>query len=195
MYLIHGYHSELRLYHAVFPPGYLHDVYHLGWPTAQLPLQKTRAYEMLVPRDRVDFFDVVVALVRKVVNGDVRTGYFGLSLSSPMQGGVAEGEGETQVCALLFFRGVDGRVFRRQVRMRSICLMSSRNKKKRKKKKTGKMMMRGRRKKGRRRRKRRRWIQTRCARQNDIRQRRFNRVPMRIDLTLQFQCNLWRQHQ
>jgi hypothetical protein len=34
---------------------------------------------MLVPEERGAFFDIVVALVRRVVSGDVRTGYFGLS--------------------------------------------------------------------------------------------------------------------
>jgi len=69
---------------------------------------------MLVPEDRVAFFDVVVALVRRVVSGGVTTGYFGL------RGG--EGEGEDEVS--FFFGGVDDRFMR-----------TNRNKKRKKRKK------------------------------------------------------------
>ena len=40
--------------------------------------RRTRVYVMLVPEKRVVIFDVVVALVRRFVSGNVRTGYFGL---------------------------------------------------------------------------------------------------------------------
>jgi len=96
IYLIHGYHSQLRLYHCTFPPSYLHETYHLGWPTSPLILHRTRAYEMLIPSERVEFFDVVVALVRRVVAGDVRTGYLGL------RKGMGGGEG-SEVGVLLVF--------------------------------------------------------------------------------------------
>jgi hypothetical protein len=51
-----------------------------------------KAYERLVPEERVAFFDVV-ALVRRVVSGNVRTGYFGLTSGR---------EGQV-VCSLFFF--------------------------------------------------------------------------------------------
>jgi len=47
---------------------------------------------MLIPEERVAFFDVVVALVRRVVLGDVRTGYFGLTTLSKREGEDEEGE-------------------------------------------------------------------------------------------------------
>jgi len=55
---------------------------------------------MLIPEDRVAFFDVVVALVRRIVSGDVRTGYFGLEHRKG--GGLgADVEGIEEVFSLL----------------------------------------------------------------------------------------------
>jgi len=56
-----------------------------------------------MPEDRGAFFDLVVALVRKVVHGDVRTGYLG-ELQGLKRGGVA-----MEVCSFHFWSGVDGR--------------------------------------------------------------------------------------
>jgi len=77
---------------------------------------------MLVPEERVAFFDVVVALVRRVVSGNVRTGYFGL------RGG--EGEGEVS----FYFGGVDDRFMRTN--------RKKKRKKKRKRKRKKRMRMR-----------------------------------------------------
>ena len=72
---MHGYHSEMRLYYCCFPNGYLREVYDDGWPKSSLVIKRTAAYEMLDPTQRVAFFDVVVALIRKVIAGEVKTGY------------------------------------------------------------------------------------------------------------------------
>lgn len=55
---------------------------------------------MLIPNDRVLFFDVMVALVRKVVSGRVRTGYLfeGLEGNPAFKLGVDNG----QVCTRMF---------------------------------------------------------------------------------------------
>jgi hypothetical protein len=72
---VHGYHSEMRLYHCRFPDGYLREVYYDGRPKSSLVIERTAAFEMLDPTQRVAFFDVMVALIRKVIAGEVKTGY------------------------------------------------------------------------------------------------------------------------
>jgi len=65
----------MRLYYCKFPENYLKEVYETGWPSTDVTLQRTAPYEMLNPQDRVAFFDVLVALVRKLSAGNVMTGY------------------------------------------------------------------------------------------------------------------------
>ena len=65
----------MRLYYCKFPDNYLKEVYESGWPSMKVVLQRTAPYEMLNPEDRVAFFDVLVALVRKLTAGEVMTGY------------------------------------------------------------------------------------------------------------------------
>jgi hypothetical protein len=100
---------------------------------------------MLIPEERVAFFDIIVALVRKVVHGDVRTGYLGLTR-------VRERGLGSEVCILFGLR-IDGRLTFtirrvREVRktLRRMMIMN------------WKMMMKRMKKKKRRRRRRRRWI-------------------------------------
>jgi hypothetical protein len=70
---------------------------------------------MLNPEERVAFFDVIVALVRKVVHGDVRTGYLGLT--TPLKSGARLREGGVGSEVSFFFGlRVDGRLTMRSVR-------------------------------------------------------------------------------
>lgn len=66
----------------MFPDGYLKQVYENGWPSINLQFERTPAYEMLDPDQRVAFFDVILALVRKTIAGEVKTGY--LDKNSPL---------------------------------------------------------------------------------------------------------------
>ena len=65
----------MRLYYCKFSVTYLKNVYYHGWPHPEekLGLQRSKAYDMLEPNERVEFFDIMVALIRKVLAGQVRT--------------------------------------------------------------------------------------------------------------------------
>jgi len=65
----------MRLYYCHFPDGYLRQVYYNGWPETEVRLYRSPPYEMLNVDQRVAFFDVMVALIRKVVAGQVKTAY------------------------------------------------------------------------------------------------------------------------
>ena len=64
----------MRLFHACFSAKYINDVLDSGTPEQDVTVLKTRGYEMLDPRDRSAFMDVLVALFRKLGQGEVRTG-------------------------------------------------------------------------------------------------------------------------
>lgn len=51
------------------------SVYYDGWPKEKVPLQRSKSYDMLEPNERVEFFDIMVALIRKVLAGQVKTVY------------------------------------------------------------------------------------------------------------------------
>ena len=82
MFLVHGHHCELRLYYCKFSDTYLRSIYYGGWPEEQLALQRSKSYDMLEPEERVEFFDIMVALIWKVLAGEVKTGYLDKDLGS-----------------------------------------------------------------------------------------------------------------
>jgi len=52
-------------------------VYYNAEPNESITLKRSRLYEMLEPIDRGEFFDLVVALLRKIEAGAVQTGWAG----------------------------------------------------------------------------------------------------------------------
>jgi len=77
-YVIYIQQSSFQLYHCYFPRRYLHDLYHHGeLPTnaGGVVLNRSKRYDFVNVDDRGEWFDLFVALVQYLLNGESKVGY------------------------------------------------------------------------------------------------------------------------
>ena len=85
-YVIYAHQSAMPLYYCKFPSTYLKEVISTGFPSVEVELCRTKRYEMSEPEDRGAFWVILIALLRKIEDGKVRTGYtHGISLTIPYE--------------------------------------------------------------------------------------------------------------
>jgi hypothetical protein len=71
-------HTSFQLFHCHFPQQYLRDLYNIGEADSAfdgVTLNRTKAYDFCKVDDRVEWFDVFVALIQYLLSGESKVGF------------------------------------------------------------------------------------------------------------------------